>query len=87
MFYLLHQREILARLIPEVSDLPFSRAVWVELKGVEVLVVRITYVGEVMMMMMTTMMMMMLVMMVMMMMMVELLRRVTYVGEVLVTTS
>jgi len=41
-----NSREILARLIPEVSDLPFSRAVWVELEGVEVLVVRITYVGE-----------------------------------------
>ena len=51
-FYLPHLREILAPLIPEVSDLPFSRAVWVELEGVEVLVVRITYVGEVMMMMM-----------------------------------
>jgi len=41
-----NSREILARLIPEVSDLPFSRAVWVELEEVEVLVVRITYVGE-----------------------------------------
>ena len=82
MFYLLHRREILAPLIPEVSDLPFSRAVWVELEGVEVLVVRITYVGEVMMVMMTMMM-----MMVMMMMMIELLLRVTYVGEVRVTTS
>ena len=56
MFYLVHRREILAPLIPEVSDLPFSRAVWVELEGVEVLVVRITYVGEVMMMMMMMMM-------------------------------
>jgi len=41
-----NSREILAPLIPEVSDLPFSRAVWVELEGVKVLVVRITYVGE-----------------------------------------
>ena len=81
MFYLLHRREILARLIPEVSDLPFSRAVWVELEGVEVLVVRITYVGEVMMMMMMVMMIMVV------MMMIELLLRVTYVGEVRVTTS
>ena len=79
MFYLLHRREILAQLIPEVSDLPFSRAVWVKLEGVEVLVVRITYVGEVVMMMM---MMIMVVMMI-----IELLLRVTYVGEVRVTTS
>ena len=82
MFYLLHRREILAPLIPEVSDLPFSQAVWVELEGVEVLVVRITYVGEVMVMM--TIMMMMTMMM---MMMIELLVRVTYIGEVRVTTS
>ena len=80
MFYLLHRREILARLIPEVSDLPFSRAVWVKLEGVVVLVVRITYVGEVMMMIM-------MMVMTMMMMMIELLLRVTYVGEVRVTTS
>ena len=65
----------MAPLIPEVSDLPFSRAVWVELEGVEVLVVRITYVGEVMMMRRMRMMM------------IELLVGVTYVGEVRVTTS
>ena len=54
---------------------------WVELEGVKVLVVRITYVGEVMMVMMMMMMMMM------MMVMIELLLGVTYVGEVRVTTS
>ena len=53
---------------------------WVKLEGVEVLVVRITYVGEVMMMIM-------MMVMTMMMMMIELLLRVTYVGEVRVTTS
>ena len=40
-------RDILASLIPAVSSLPFSRAVWVDLDGVEILLVRITYVGEV----------------------------------------
>ena len=48
---------------------------WVKLEGVEVLVVRITYVGEVMMMRRMRMMM------------IELLVGVTYVGEVRVTTS
>ena len=42
-------RDILASFIPAVSTLPFSRAVWVELAGVKILLVRITYVGEVLM--------------------------------------
>ena len=40
-------RDILAPLVPEVSSLPFSRSVWVEVDGVKALLVRITYVGEV----------------------------------------
>jgi len=41
-----NSRDILASLIPAVSSLPFSRAVWVEVDGVKILLVRITYVGE-----------------------------------------
>merc|ERR1719342_528457 len=41
-----NSRKVLASPIPAVSSLPFSRAVWVKVDGVNILLVRITYVGE-----------------------------------------